>query len=77
MKVAVELEKLVLECIDLEKLAIGLVEGIGEEALKEVVAKSATPIDDAIVAMLLPAMNPVIEAMVKAKVAAIKAKAQA
>lgn len=68
-----KLLKLLVESIDLEKLALGLVEEIGEQALKDAAAKSATPIDDAVLAVLLPALNPAIEALVKAKVAELKA----
>jgi hypothetical protein len=68
-----ELVKLLVESIDLEKLVIGLIEGVGEQALKDVVAKSVTPLDDAAVAMILPALNPAIESLIKAKVAELKA----
>jgi hypothetical protein len=68
---------LLLSCIDLEKLVIGLVEGVGEEALKEAAAKTATPLDDAALAILLPAINPAMETIVKAKVAALKASVEA
>jgi len=68
-----ELLKLLLDCIDLEKLVLGLVEGIGEEALKDLAKKSATPIDDSVLAILLPAINPALEVLVKAKIAELKA----
>jgi len=68
-----DLVKLLVECIDLEKLVIGLVKDLGEEALKEAVAKTATPIDDAAVAMILPALNPALEALIKKEVEALKA----
>jgi hypothetical protein len=67
-----ELIKLVVDCIDLEKLVIGLVKDIGEQALKDAVAKTATPLDDAAVAMILPAINPALESLIKAKVAELK-----
>lgn len=73
MKVGPKLLKLLLESIDLEKLILGLVEGVGEELLKEAAAKSATPIDDAVLAMLLPAINPALEAIVKSQVEKLKA----
>ena len=69
-----DLVKLLLDSVDLEKLALGLIEGIGEQALKDAVAKSATPIDDALVAMILPALNPALEELVKKQVADLKAK---
>jgi hypothetical protein len=68
-----ELIKLLIDCIDLEKLALGLLEDVAEKALKEAVAKTATPIDDAVIAVLLPALNPAVEALIKAKVAELKA----
>jgi len=68
-----QLIKLLLESIDLEKLVIGLVKDVGEKALVEAAAKSPTPIDDAVLAMLLPALNPALEAMIKAKIAELKA----
>jgi hypothetical protein len=68
-----DLVKLLVECVDLEKLVIGLIEGIGEQALKDAVAKSASPIDDAAVAMILPALNPAMEALVKKEIEALKA----
>lgn len=67
-----ELVKLLLDCIDLEKLVLGLVEGIGEKALKDAAAKSASPIDDTVVAMILPALNPALESLIKAKIAELK-----
>lgn len=69
-----ELLKLLVESIDLEKLAIGLIEQIGEEALKEAAKKSPTPIDDAVLALILPAINPAIEELVKKKIAELKAQ---
>jgi hypothetical protein len=68
-----ELLALLVSCIDLEKLVLGLVEGIGEKALKDVAAKSATPIDDAVLAVLLPAINPAIESLLKAEIDKLKA----
>ena len=73
MKVGNELLKLVLDSIDLEKLALGLVKDIGEKALYEVVAKSENKIDDAVVAILIPSLNPAIEKLVKEKIAELKA----
>ena len=73
MKIGNELLKLLIESIDLEKLVIGLVEGIGEQALKDIALKSSTPIDDAVLAVLIPALNPALEALVKTKVAELKA----
>lgn len=69
-----ELIKLLVESIDIEKLAIGLIEGLGEQAIKDAAAKSPTPIDDAALAMILPAINPALEELIKKKVAELKAK---
>lgn len=69
-----DLMKLLVDCIDLEKLAIGLVEGIAEQALKDAVAKTASPLDDAAVAMVLPALNPAMETLIKKQIADLKAK---
>jgi len=68
--------KVLLESIDLEKLAIGLVESVLEQAIKDAVAKTATPIDDAVIAMLLPALNPSLEALIKKEVDSLKASIQ-
>lgn len=68
-----EIVKLLVESIDLEKLVLGLVVGIGEEALIEAAKKSPTPIDDAALAMILPAINPALEEIIKKKIAELKA----
>ena len=67
-----ELLKLLVESIDFEKLLIGLVEKIAEQALKDLAAKSETPIDDALVAIILPALNPALELVVKTQVEKLK-----
>lgn len=69
-----EILHLLVDCIDLEKLALGLVKDIGEKALKEIAAKTATPIDDGVLAVLLPALNPALEQIIKEKVAELKAE---
>ena len=71
-----KLIKVLLDSIDLEKLAVGLVEEVLEQAIKDAVAKTATPIDDAVVAMILPALNPALEALIKKEVDALKASLQ-
>jgi hypothetical protein len=63
---------LLISCIDVEKLALGLIEGIGEEELKKLVAKTATPVDDAILPVVLSVLNPVIEELIKTNAAKLK-----
>jgi hypothetical protein len=53
--------KIVVESIDLKKLAIGIFDEVLEEAVKSAVAKSPNKIDDA----LLPMLWPLIEAEFK------------
>lgn len=52
-----ELIKLLLESIDLKKLANGVVDNVVEEALKKVVADSSNPIDDMVMASLWPVLE--------------------
>ena len=68
-----ELLALVFESIDLEKLCIGIVH-LGEKEAAEAAAKTATPVDDAIIAVAVPALNPLIESYIKKGVASLKAK---
>lgn len=69
----VDVKKLVLDSIDLEKLAFALIDEVVEPALKEAVAKSATPIDDAILGVLYPVVEAEIKKLVAAKIAELKA----
>ena len=73
MKVGKEVISLVVSCIDIEKLVIGLIEGIAEEALKEVVSKTATPFDDMAMEMICKQFNPVMESLIKKKIESLKA----
>lgn len=68
-----EIVKLLVESIDLEKLVLGLVHDIGEKALLEAVEKSPTPIDNAAVALILPAIKPAMDSLIKVKIAELKA----
>jgi hypothetical protein len=69
----VDVKKLLLDSIDLEKLAFGLIDDVIEVALKEAVAKSATPIDDSVVAILYPIIEVEVKKLVSAKIAELKA----
>jgi hypothetical protein len=73
MKVGKEVLSLVVSCIDIEKLVIGLIEGIGEEALREVVLKSPTLFDDMAFEMICKQFNPVMESLIKKKIESLKA----
>lgn len=59
-----KLVKLLLESIDLNGLAAGLIDEILEEALKKVVADSSNTMDD----MLMAAIYPVLEKELKEKI---------
>jgi hypothetical protein len=67
-----ELFALVFDSINIEKLIIGSIH-LGEKLAMQAAAKTATPIDDAIEAIAFPAINPALEALVKVKVAELKA----
>lgn len=73
MDVKKEALSLLVECIDLEKLAVGALH-LAEKAAQEAAAKSATPVDDAIEAVAFPALNPAVEKLIKDAVADLKAK---
>ncbi len=70
----VDVKKLVLNSIDLEKLAFGIIDEVLEKALLEVVAKSENKIDDAAVAMIYPIVEAEIKKLISAKVAELKAE---
>jgi hypothetical protein len=68
-----DIKKVLLDSIDLEKLVAGLlVEGL-EPALKKVVEDSSNPVDDAIFAMVYPPLKNEIQRLVAAEVAKLKA----
>jgi hypothetical protein len=70
----VDLKKLVLDSVDLEKLAFGVIDEVLEKALNEVVAKSENKIDDAVAAMIYPILEVEIKKFISAKVAELKAE---
>ena len=68
-----DIKKVLLDAIDLEKLVAGLlVEGL-EPALKKVVADSSNPVDDAIMAMVYPPLKNELQKLIAAEVAKLKA----
>jgi len=70
----VNVKKLVLDSIDLEKLSFAVLDEVLEPALKEAVAKSATQLDDAAVALLYPVIEAEVKKLISAKVAELKAE---
>lgn len=68
-----DIKKVLLNSIDLEKLVEGLlIEGL-EPAFKKLVADSASPIDDAVFAMVYPPLKLELHKFVAAEVAKLKA----
>lgn len=67
-----ELLKLALDSIDLEKLIIGSIK-IAEKVAQDAAAKTPNPVDDAVEAIVFPAINPALEALIKKEVDALKA----
>lgn len=68
-----DIKKVLLNSIDLEKLIDGLiVEGL-EPAFKKIVADSDNLIDDAVFAMVYPPLKVAIQKLVAAEVAKLKA----
>lgn len=68
-----DVKKILLDSIDLEKLAIGLLEGGLEPALKKVVEDSSNKVDDAIFAMVYPPLKLELHKFIAAEVAKLKA----
>jgi len=62
-----ELLKTLIECIDLKKLANGIVDNVIEEAIKKVVADSANTIDDMAVAALWPLIEVEVKKLIEDK----------
>ena len=69
----VDLVKLLLESIDIEKLAFALLDEVLEPALKNAVEKSTTKIDDAVVTMLYPIIEAEVKKLISAEIAKLKA----
>ena len=68
-----DIKKVLLDSIDLEKLVAGLLaEGL-EPALKKVVEDSSNPVDDAIFSMVYPPLKNELQKLVAAEVAKLKA----
>lgn len=68
-----DVKKVLLDCIDLEKLAAELIELGLEPALKKVVADSSNLVDDAIFAMVYPPLKLELHKLIAAEVAKLKA----
>jgi len=67
MDIKKEALKLVVDSIDLKKLATGIVDQLVEEAIKKAVAKSATPLDDMAVAALWPVVEKELKELIDEK----------
>lgn len=68
-----DIKKILLDSIDLEKLAVSLIEQGLEPALKEVVKDSSNLVDDAIFAMVYPPLKLELHKLIAAEVAKLKA----
>jgi hypothetical protein len=68
-----DIKEVLLDCIDLEKLAAKLIELGLEPALKKVVADSSNLVDDAIFAMVFPPLKLELHKFIAAEVAKLKA----
>jgi len=68
-----DIKKILLDAIDLEKLAVGLIEQALEPALKKVVADSSNLVDDAVFAMVFPPLKLELHKFIAAEVAKLKA----
>jgi len=62
-----ELLELLVASIDLKKLANGLVDEVVQKALEKVVADSANPIDDVIMAALWPVLEKEVKKLIEEK----------
>lgn len=70
----VDIKKIVLESIDLEKLAFAIIDEALEPAIKEAVLKSENKIDDSVVALLYPIIEAEVKKIISAKIADLKAE---
>lgn len=68
-----DIKKILLECVDLEKLVAELMAQGLEPALKKVVADSSNPVDDAVFAMVYPPLKNELQKLIAAEVAKLKA----
>lgn len=68
--------KLVLESIDFDKLAVGLIDNVLDEALQKVVDDSANPFDNAAKAYLYPLISEQLKTLIAKEIVELKAKVQ-
>lgn len=69
----VDFKKLILDSVDLEKLSFAVIDEVLEPAIKEAVAKSPTPIDNAVVDLLYPVLETELKKILAEKIAELKA----
>lgn len=74
LDVAKELGHIALEAIDLEKLAVGIIDRLLEPALDNLVASTATPVDDAIKAVVYGPLEAELKKLIAKEIADLKAK---
>lgn len=70
----VDIKKILLDSIDVEKLAFAVIDEALEPALKEAVLKSENKIDDSVVALLYPIIEAEVKKIISAKIAELKAE---
>lgn len=68
----VDIKKIVLESIDVEKLAFAIIDEALEPALKEAVLKSENKIDDSVMALLYPVIEAELKKVISEKIAELK-----
>ena len=62
-----ELLSILVESVDLKKLANGVLDNVIEEALKKVVADTTNPFDDMAMASLWPVLEAEVKKMIEEK----------
>jgi hypothetical protein len=62
-----ELLEILVQSVDLKKLANGVVDNVIEEALKKVVASTANPFDDMAMASLWPVLEIEVKKLIEEK----------
>lgn len=67
-----DFKKLIIDCVDFEKLALALLEQGLEPALKKVVEDSSNKVDDAVFAMVFPPLKQELHKFIAAEVAKLK-----
>jgi len=68
----VDVKKIILESIDVEKLAFAIIDEALEPALKEAVLKSENKIDDSVMALLYPVIEAELKKIISEKIAELK-----